>query len=304
MQSSPRRPNTMALKPVVPTAEAQRRSTSSQMMSFLSLGLINTQPKAVDRCHICNEELEGNLLTSKKHTCRFCQMPTCAAHSMAKRAKDKEGEPVRICDECDLNEKRKEIHSQFQREFEVLNMTILKLEEATDRGARENQVLSTTISSLESQLAAKTNENALSLSRLQSQKQELIDKIAKAEQAKSQLISAIEEKNKSAMDVKLRCEEQAIEARGLHGDISKLVSRKEEMWVHLQELRGKQANSLTIKYIEPLMCETCAEKLKEFQHARNHSSTTGGPERSMSIYSAPSFLEPPRPEKPTSCLLS
>lgn len=300
MQSSPSRPRTMALlKPVVSAAD-QRRSTSSQVVSFLSLGLINSDRKAADRCHICQEELEGNLLTSKKHTCRFCQMPTCAAHSMGRRAK--EGEPVRICDECDLNEKRKEINFQYQKEVEVQNMRILALEEATDRSIRENQVLASTVASLESQLAAKTNENALSLSRLHSQKQELLEKIAKADQAKSELMAAIEEKNTSTMEVKLKCEEQQVEARVLQGEVGKLVARKEELWVHSQELRGKQVNSLTAKYIEPILCDICAQKLKEFQHARNHSSTTGGHDRSASIYSAPSFLEPAS-TPPKSCLL-
>ena len=299
MQASPSRPRTTALlKPVVPAD--QRRSTSSQVVSFLSMGLISGDKKAADRCHICQEELGGNLLTSKKHTCRFCQMPTCAAHSMGRRAK--EGEAVRICDECELNAKRREINDLYQKEFDMQGMRIVALEEATDRSVRENQVLASTVASLESQLTAKLNENALSLERLQGQKQELIEKIAKADQAKSELMAAIEEKNASAMGEKLKCEEQQVQAKVLQGEVGKLVARKEEMWTHLQELRGKQANSLTAKYIEPILCDTCAEKLKEFQHARNHSSTTGGKDRSASIYSAPSFLEPTStPPKP--CVL-
>ena len=215
--------------------------------------------------------------------------------------REQDGEAKRICDVCEMEHKRKEIMTQYKNEFDELNAQILDLEEAKDHFTIENLALASTIFSLESQLSAKIQENQTSFDRFQTQKQEITDKIAKAEQAKVEISSAIEGKKREIAEITGKCGAQETEKEHMESEVRKLVERKGELWLNLQEIQGKQGNSVSTKAIEDMLCEGCGGRLSEFQHARNHSSTTGGHERSMSIYSVTPSIPQMQGQKKETC---
>lgn len=277
-----------------PNPALRQKTISSQVTSFLTLGLVKSEFEDVAQCCVCGAALDSTLLSSKKHTCRFCKKTVCEAHSLSRRAARPGEDEVRICDSCDIAWKQRDVIKEFEVDIHGYSDRILRLEEHKDRSVRENQELATTLASLEAQLKQKTLENQQNRQRFEAQRQEIRLKVEKADVAKAQLMLAIDERNRAKLAHQEECQNMEARVEALKTEVLKETAKKEELWTHLQDLRQKQATSLTAKFIEPLVCAICAEKLQ----SKDRSGTTGGLERSFSIYSAHSSIGPGDPLEP------
>ena len=206
-----------------------------------------------NQCYICQK----GFMFRRKYTCQVCLNIFCTDHCTRKRHLPGAEDMVSICDNCDIEETKKEINEEINIEISKFSEELKTIKETNEKLFREHYNKAALVNDLEMEIAKQEwNQKKL--------EQELLAQLEvdqnrgqKLRKLIDQLRYTLDELNASERYMSDQCTQAELELETLKVEVNSLQTSKEEVISQIEKISQSLRESLSIDQVRKILCQRC-----------------------------------------------
>ena len=212
------------------------------------------------RCQVCRK----GFVLRRKITCHICFNCFCSDHCTRKRLIL--NEPSFICDNCDLEETKKEIDEEISREIARVSAELKEIREANESLFREHVNKVSMVNDIEMELSKQEWNHRKYEQELVSTLENEQNRGAKLRKTADELRTALVELNNSEKNISEQCSETEFLLENLKLEASQLEVEKDEIVAKIDKITQGLRQSLSIDQVRKILCENCLDIINQNLH--------------------------------------
>lgn len=235
----------------------QKSSVSSFSESLVSGTTASTEDSPNKKCHVCRK----NFILRRKINCFICGYSFCTDHCTRKRFIN--NDPLPICNNCDLEETKKEIGEEIAAEIARVSTELKEIKEANESLFREHVNKASMVNDIEMELSKQEWNHKKYEQELASTLENEQNRGSRLRKAADELRNTLDELNNAEKKMSEQCSEAEFQLENLKLEKTQLEADKDELLANIEKVTQGLRQSLSIDELRKILCMSCIKLLNE-----------------------------------------
>ncbi|OMJ83850.1 hypothetical protein SteCoe_15151 [Stentor coeruleus] len=233
------------------------QSSSSKLYSGSTYS--NTAASADDVIHNRCQTCRKNFILRRKITCQLCLAVFCSDHCTRKRTLNGAKELSSICDNCDLEETKKQITEEIDEEILKVTEELKEVRETNERLFREHVNKVSMVNDLDMEI----KKQEWNMKKQEQDLQAILEteqiRGLKLRNAADNLRNTLDELNISEKTMSEQTNAAEFDLENTKLILSEVITQKEDLQAQIEKIDISLNESLSVEQVRKMLCKKCLE---------------------------------------------